>query len=81
MSNGAASQAQRVEALIRAAVACRDAARDGRVFCRRAGLALVNAAYDLFECDGLYDLADDVRRQLHLDRDGWKLDDQGDRVV
>ncbi|MGE5721746.1 MAG: hypothetical protein ACM3YM_04725 [Sphingomonadales bacterium] len=36
-------------------------------FCSRAGLALVNAAFDLFKCDALYDLAADVAHELGAD--------------
>jgi len=36
-----------------------DAAR-GALFDGVAGIRLCNAAYDVFECDALYDMADDL---------------------
>jgi len=60
-------QAHKLDALIRAAGAGRRAAEKGHLFCSRPGLALVNAAFDLFECDALYDLADDVFREIQAD--------------
>jgi hypothetical protein len=62
-------QAEKLESLIRAAHAGRDDAARELLFCSRAGFALVNAAFDLFECDGLYDLAADVARELDIGRD------------
>jgi hypothetical protein len=62
-------QANKLQALISAATAGRAAAMQGRLFCSRPGLALVNAAFDLFECDGLYDFAGDVAREIAVDRD------------
>ena len=38
------------------------------LFASRAGAALVNAAFDLFECDELYDLARDVEREVCAQR-------------
>ena len=40
------------------------AASANMLFASRAGAALVNAAFDLFECDGLYDLARDIEHGL-----------------
>jgi len=51
------------------------------LFCSPCGLALVNAAFDLFECDALYDVAADIRSELRLDGDGWPLDEQGERAT
>jgi hypothetical protein len=59
-----AKQSARLEALIVAADASRPAAARGALFASQAGYALVNAAFDLFECDGLYDLARDVEHEL-----------------
>ena len=73
-------QAEKLDTLISAAaLARRDSAR-GMLFCSPRGLALVNAAFDLFECDALYDIAADVRSELRLDDDGYPLDGQGERV-
>lgn len=71
-------QAYKLDGLIRAAEAGRRNADRGTLFCSHAGLALVNAAFDLFECDALYDLSFDVARELGVDRDGLLLDDQGE---
>jgi hypothetical protein len=74
-------QAQKLDTLISAAaLARRDSAR-GMLFCSPCGLALVNAAFDLFECDALYDIAADIRSELGLDDDGWSLDEQGDHAT
>lgn len=63
-------QAERLEGLIRAAAAARGAAGRGLLFASHSGHALVNAAFDLFECDGLYALGEDVAHELGLERDG-----------
>ena len=68
MESSLHAQAVKLDALLRAAAAGRSAAERGRLFCSRSGLALVNAAFDLFECDGLYDLAGDVAHELEPDR-------------
>ena len=60
-------QAHKLDLLIRAAGAGRDAARHGLLFASPPGLALVNAAFDLFECDALYDLAADVAHELEIE--------------
>ena len=60
-------QSGKLDDLIRAAGAGKLAAETGLLFASRAGLALVNAAFDLFECDGLYDLADGIRRDLGVE--------------
>lgn len=72
------AQVCRLDDLIRAAEAGRGNARRGTLFCSHAGLALVNAAFDLFECDALYDLGCDVAQELGVDRDGQALDRAGD---
>jgi hypothetical protein len=72
-------QAAKLQALIRAATASRPVAERGLIFCSRPGLALVNAAFDLFECDGLYDITVDVAREIGLERDG--LADRGERIA
>lgn len=70
MESLANPQAAKLAALVRAAAAGEPQAERGYLFCSRAGLALVNAAFDLFECDGLYDLACDVAREAGVERDG-----------
>jgi hypothetical protein len=57
-------QLGRLDRLIRAANAARPAARQGLLFASHSGKALVNAAFDLFECDGLYRLGEDVEHEL-----------------
>lgn len=69
------AQAMKLEDLIRTAAAGRMQAERGTLFCSRAGLALVNAAFELFECDALYDLACDVAREVSLDRAGRPLEE------
>ena len=63
-------QSGKLDDLIRAAGAGKLAAETGLLVASRAGLALVNAAFELFECDGLYDLADGIRRDLGVDLEG-----------
>lgn len=63
------TQLERLDALIAAATAAREAARRNHLFIAVEGLALTNAAYALFECDELYDAADQVRRELGLFED------------
>ena len=60
----AGRQTARLETLIRAAGDARPAAACGRLFASHAGKALVNAAFDLFECDELYRLVEDVEHEL-----------------
>ena len=57
-------QAARLDALIRAAGSARGAAARGLLFASAAGCALVNAAFDLFECDDLYRLSEDVEHEI-----------------
>lgn len=67
------TQLEKLDALLRAAgIARKDAMKDN-LFGSYSGLALVNAAFDLFECDGLYDLAGDVRHELGITRDGERM--------
>jgi hypothetical protein len=73
MESAAHAQSMKLRALIRAAEACDVHAQRGMLFCSRAGLALVNAACAVFECDGLSELACDVARETNLDRDGRPL--------
>ena len=58
------NQLEKLENLIRAAEACRPAASVDQVFGSRRGLALINAAFELFECDELYTLARDIERDV-----------------
>ena len=76
MDSNVQPQTARLADLIRTATAARPQAERGTLFCSRAGLALVNAAFELFESDGLYDLAWDVAREAGLDRDGLPLDER-----
>lgn len=75
------AQACKLDGLIRAAEAGRCSATRGALFCSDAGLALVNAAFDLFECDALYDLGCDVAQELGVDRDGQALDRAGELKI
>lgn len=49
-----------------------DAAR-GTLFDGVAGMRLCNAAYDVFECDALYDMAGDIAAPLGLAADGTPI--------
>ena len=60
----AGTQTLRLDALIRAADGARPDARRGMLFASASGRALVNAAFDLFECDDLYRLGQDVGHEL-----------------
>jgi hypothetical protein len=62
-------QVAKLADLIRTARAGSAQAQRGMLFCSQAGLALVNAAFELFECDALYELGWDVAREVGLDRD------------
>jgi hypothetical protein len=75
-------QSARLHRLIRAARAGGADAAAGRLFAGTAGLALIDAAFDLFECDALYELARDVRSELGVDACGHPLDVEGEvRIV
>lgn len=78
MARSSHPQSGKLDDLIRAAGTGKLAAETGLLFASRAGLALVNAAFELFECEGLYDLADGIRRDLVADSEGLALD--GGRV-
>jgi hypothetical protein len=65
-SGPAGRQASRLDVLIRAAAAARPAAERDLLFVSHGGCALVNAAFDLFECDELYRLKQDVEHELGL---------------
>lgn len=54
------SQLEKLDTLIAKLTAAREAAIKGELFASTAGYAAVNAAHDLFEVDGLYDLAIDA---------------------
>lgn len=56
-----------LERLIEKAIAARDAARDGQLFSTVQGQALVNAAHDLFQADGLYELSLDIAADMAPD--------------
>ena len=68
MSLAGHPQARKLDQLLRAASCGRADAERGLLFCSRPGLALVNAAFDLFECDALYDLAGDVSHELAVQK-------------
>lgn len=74
-------QLTKLDALLSACAAAREEARKGRLFVSYAGLVLTNAAFDLFECPELYDVASDVRSELGIDREGNRIDDQGEIVI
>lgn len=59
-----ARQADKLESLITAAISARGVAARRDLFCSPDGLKLVRAAFDLFEVDGLFDLANDVAREI-----------------
>lgn len=59
-----------LEALIAAATKARDAADRDHLFESHSGRALVNAIYDLIEVDAVYDLANEIGRELGVDEDG-----------
>jgi hypothetical protein len=59
-------QAARLETLILAAASARPAAGRGLLFASHPGRALVNAAFDLFECDELYRLRQDVEHEIGI---------------
>lgn len=60
-------QIDKLRRVVETALDGQDAAHRGMLFASSAGLALVEAAFQLFECDGLYDLGLDVRHELALD--------------
>lgn len=74
-------QFARIEAL-RAACerALPDAAR-GALFDGLAGVRLCNAAYDLFECDALYDMAQELAAPFGMAADGAPVLHLADRAV
>jgi hypothetical protein len=75
------SQLTRVETL-RAACerALPDAAR-GALFDGVAGIRLCNAAYDLFECDALYDMAQEIAAPLGTTARGEPVLHLADRAM
>jgi hypothetical protein len=77
--SGATPQLFHLEAL-RAACehAMADAAR-GALFDGIAGMRLCNAAYDLFECDALYDMAGEIAAPMGLAADGAAILHLADR--
>lgn len=77
----ASLQSARIEAL-RAACerALPDAAR-GAVFDGLAGVRLCNAAYDLFECDALYDMAQELAAPFGVAASGAPVLHLADRAV
>lgn len=54
------TQLEKLDTLIAKLTAARGYAIKGELFASTAGYAAVNAAHDLFEVDGLYDLAIDA---------------------
>lgn len=73
-------QLAKLDALLSACAAAREEARKGRLFVSYAGLALAKAADALFEGDP-HDVADDIRSELGIDREGYRLDDQGEPMI
>ena len=62
-------QLRKLDALIAAAQAARSQASRENLFASYEGKALVNAAFDLFECDDLYKLKQDVAHELGEDEE------------
>jgi hypothetical protein len=60
----AVSQADKLQAVIDAALHAQRAASSNDLFVSPAGYALINAMHDLTECDDLYRLAEDISWQL-----------------
>lgn len=67
----AASQIEKLEAVIAAAQSARHAAARNLLLASRAGVALLDAIHDLTEVDGVFDFAADVRREVCMDCDDW----------
>jgi hypothetical protein len=66
-TNITTDQLTKLDSLITAAYAARDEARRGMLFASRAGLALTNAAFEIFECEGLYDIREDIAHELGVE--------------
>lgn len=64
MASQATTQADKLRALIAAANRALPYAEADELFASKAGMALCNAAYDVFEVDGLFDLSIQVEREL-----------------
>lgn len=60
----ARKQTERLTNLMNAAARAFPAAATGDLFASKQGLALINAAFDLFEVKGLYDLRADVEVEI-----------------
>jgi hypothetical protein len=58
---------EKLDALISAAQNARGEAEAGILFASFAGKRLVNCAHDLFECDQLYRLGEDVEHEMMTD--------------
>jgi hypothetical protein len=67
-SSEIAGQVDKLDAIIRTATAARNAASTGDLFASKQGRALVNAAFDLFECDQLYRLGEDIAHEIGMNR-------------
>jgi hypothetical protein len=63
-------QFARLQALRAACERALPAAARGVLFDGVAGLRLCNAAYDVFECDALYDMASELAAPLGIAADG-----------
>ena len=59
-------QLRKLYALMDAAADATPAARTGDLFASKQGKALLLAAHDLFEVDGLYHFAQDVEHEISL---------------
>lgn len=62
------SQFDKLVALADAAVSAFQPAMRGDLFVSPEGKALVNAAFDIFECDQLYRLGEDVEHEIRRGR-------------
>lgn len=75
-----ATQLEKLDALIDAATKARRAAGMNLMFCTLSGQRLTNAAYDLFQVDGLYDLVGEIAWERRHDREGYPIGDDGERI-
>lgn len=77
----ALSQIIRLEALRAACERALPEAARGALFDGVAGIRLCNAAHDLFECDALYDLAQEVAAPLGVTARGEAVLHLADRAL
>ncbi|MDB5708630.1 MAG: hypothetical protein JWL96_700 [Sphingomonas bacterium] len=75
------SQFARLEALRAACDRALPAAARGALFDGVAGMRLCNAAYDLFECDALYDMAQELAAPFGVTAEGAPVLHLADRAL